>query len=71
MDEMEMKVHLRYDLGGDWVALYKDGKKVIEGHRLDTKSVLSALELPYTIDDVDAENYIKWSDSEPFPKVLK
>ena len=65
----------------DWIAVYKDGRKVEEGHSCDLRRGLRALGIEFR--DVDLDDYIDWTGAltrdhpevgatgdEPFPEVL-
>jgi len=65
-----MKVHIITDLYGDWIALYKDGSKVAEGHSLDEKQVLDALGIEYTESEISNDEYDTGIHEDFFPKVL-
>lgn len=67
-----MVIHLRYDEGGDWVALYVNGVKVEEGHSLNPAMVATALGLEFTESrvEIDYDTGSTPDGDDPFPHRL-
>lgn len=42
---------------GDWIALYKSGALVTEGHSLDGRELLRALSIPFTEEEWDEAKF--------------
>lgn len=54
-----------FDEGGDWEALYVDGRKIIENHSLSSTQVLDALGIEYERREVPEDPY-----GDGFPETL-
>lgn len=57
----------------DWIAVYKDGKKVFDNHSCHLPEGLEALDVPFKIEDLDdkMDGYGMLKDGgDPFPEVL-
>lgn len=60
-----MKIEIRRT--DDWIAVYKDGMKVEEGHSCSIERGLESLELPFTTVEVPYDPY---SEVDSFPERL-
>jgi hypothetical protein len=57
---------------GDWEALYKDGKKVYENHRISKDDILDALGIEVENVDVPEEGDVDYDENvNYFPDTLK
>lgn len=52
-----MSVHIIDSSDGDWIALYKDGVKVAEGHSIYVTEALEVLGIEFTKEEVDVDPY--------------
>lgn len=56
---------------GDWVAIYHDGVKLAEGHRLSPEDVFDLLEVRFDRDYVEQDDIGNGpGGSDPFPDTL-
>lgn len=61
-----MECHIVY--GSDWAALYINGLKVLEGHRLDVKDVLEIMDIPVDTRDMSGSTWeTEVADMTGFP----
>lgn len=66
---------IEYRAVDDWVALYKDGKKVAEGHSIPTTRALAALGIEFTNkywdhDEMDEVLGVLKDGTDPFPETI-
>ncbi len=66
-----MNIHIRTSSFGDWIAIYKDGKCVEQGHSCDIERGLEALDIDFTSAEMQLDEYGQLSSGEdPFPEIL-
>jgi hypothetical protein len=66
-----MSIHIRTSDGGDWIAVYKDGQCVENGHSCDIRRGLQALGIEFTEMEMQLDEFGQMPDgSDPFPESL-